>query len=111
MAVIPGAAAPDQAPLYQQRSRRMDKKKRKTQATTTCEFLRGGDQTVGSGMSKLFVLLSHFLRGTYVVGSFFCHVLFQIYPVSPAVMMPLRALPSQTSSTGGLREWEGPERQ
>ncbi|TNN71482.1 hypothetical protein EYF80_018316 [Liparis tanakae] len=31
------------------------------------------------------------------------------YPVSPAVMVPLCALPSQASSTGGLREWEGPE--
>ncbi|GAA6232023.1 uncharacterized [Lates japonicus] len=80
MAVIPGAAAaPDQAPLYQQRSRRMGKKS-KTQASKTSEFLRG-DQAVGAGISL----------------------------VSSAVMVLLCALPSQASSTGGLLEWEGPE--
>lgn len=49
-ALIPGSAgAPDQAPLYQRRSRRMDKK-RKTQATTTSEFLKEERDRAGKGI-------------------------------------------------------------
>lgn len=107
MAVFPGAA-PDQAPLYQQRSRRKDKK-RKTQAKTTSKLFRGRDQAVWPGLSTIIVSLSHFFFPRHLCVIFFCSFpgLSRFFGRDGAAAVC--ALPSQASNTGGLQEWEGPE--